>query len=85
MNFVQSGVASPRSPTTRRKTVADGGFSADGFGNKKPTFRWVRALTPPRSSAVGVISLAAGSGDSMPTRMLPRNYIGVKTDRSAFP
>jgi hypothetical protein len=34
--------------------------------NKKPTLRWVPDKLPPRSSAVGVISLSAGTGDSMP-------------------
>jgi hypothetical protein len=40
-------------------------------GNKKPTLRWVRDVIPPRSSAVGVISLLADMGDSMPMAFLP--------------
>jgi hypothetical protein len=36
-------------------------------GNKKPTFGWVHKMIPPRSSTVGVISLSANMGDSMPS------------------
>jgi hypothetical protein len=40
--------------------------SPGGCDNKKPTFRWVQDTVPPRLSAVGVISLLADPGDSMP-------------------
>jgi hypothetical protein len=44
--------------------LSDDGSSASG--KQKPTFRWVHKMTPPRLSAVGVISLSARWGDSMP-------------------
>jgi hypothetical protein len=35
-------------------------------------------MTPPRSSAIGVISLSATMGDSMPDQMLSKNSARVK-------
>jgi hypothetical protein len=51
---------------------------------KKPTSRWVHKMTPPRSSAVGVISLSADRGDSMPEMDVIKNYACVKKGGKAL-
>jgi len=47
---------------------------------KKPTSRWVHKPIPPRSSAVGVISLSADTGDSMPFGYASENHGRVKEE-----
>jgi hypothetical protein len=41
-------------------------------------------VTPPRSSAVGVISLSADRGDSMPEMDVIKNYACVKKGGKAL-
>jgi len=48
------------------------------IGTKNPPFGGFTTATPPRPSAVGVISLSANTGDSMPTWNAIKNLATVK-------
>jgi hypothetical protein len=82
--LLKSGVAIVTRRERGWEVAPDGGSLANDVGNKKPTSRWVHKMTPPRSSAVGVISLSADRGDSMPEMDVIKNCACVKKGSKAL-
>lgn len=77
-----SGIAACSLTGSGGNRSSGGGSSPGDIRNKKTHLSGGFCIDPTAiASAVGVISLAADKGDSMPAKIMSKNIGGVKTGR----